>query len=223
MAKKCAIRDFNAFRGYACPNRITIRFWLRGNLNGPPHAWLLRSIRGCLIHFAVRPRAHSRWATPVIFRRNGPAWVYVGFLLSRWFLDFLPRHLPVSPAAFSIGLHAPSFAITSPSTARRPRRRGRAARARPRPRSRLPDAVLRPQGRTCGPLRDRTKRTPAGLRHRRARVLWGSELGGGEPSPLFLNMPAMALSAARRDSGPRAPLNRHGGVLSTTANPTDGL
>jgi hypothetical protein len=173
MAKKCLISDFNAFRGYACPNRITIRFWLRGNLNGPLHAWLLRTIRGCLIHFAVRPRAHSPWATPVNFRRNGPAWVYVGFLLSRWFLDFLPRHLPVSPAAFSIGLHAPSFAITSRNTARRPQRLGRAARARRRPRSRPPGTALRRQDRTYAPLRARTKRLSAGVRQRRARILWG--------------------------------------------------
>ena len=203
MAKKCLISDFNAFRGYACPNRITIRFWLRGNLNGPLHAWLLRTIRGCLIHFAVRPRAHSPWATPVNFRRNGPAWVYVGFLLSRWFLDFLPRHLPVSPAAFSIGLHAPSFVITSPSTARRPLKRGHEARVRPKARLKPRGAALRPQGRTCGPLRDRTKLNICGSaaapRPRSSEVA----NGGGEPPPRLLNMLPMTLSAAKRDSGLR--------------------
>jgi hypothetical protein len=169
MAKKRLISDFSAFRDEACPNRITIRVWLGSNLNGPLHAWLLPTIGGCLIHFAVRPRAHSPWATPVNFRRNGPAWVYVGFLLSRWFLDFLPRHLPVSPAVFSIGLHAPSFDITSRNTARRPQRLGRAARARRRPRSRPPGTALRRQDRTYAPLRARTKRLSAGVRQRRAR------------------------------------------------------
>lgn len=163
MAKKCAISDFNALRCDVCPIRITIRFWLRDNLNAPLHAWLLPTIGGCLTHFAVRPRRHSHWAAPVNFEKENPEWVYVRFLLSRCFLDSRPRHLPVSsPAAFFIVLHAPSFVITSPSTARRPLKRGRAARARPKARLKPLGAVLRPQGRTCGPLRDRTKHTSAG-------------------------------------------------------------
>ena len=203
MAKKCAISDFNALRDEACPIRITIRFWLRSNLNRPLHAWLLPTIGGCLTHFAVRSRTHSHWATPVNFRRNGPAWVYVGFLLSRWFLDFLRRHLPVSPAAFSIGLRALSFAITSPSTARRPRKRGRAVRARPKARLKPRGAVLRPLDRTCGPLKDRTKRTPLGASLRDCGCAAPASARGGKPSPLLLNMLPMTLSAVKRDSGLR--------------------
>ena len=223
MAKKCAISDFNALRFFACPNRITIRFWLRGNLNGPLRAWLLPTIGGCLTHLPVRPRPHSRWATPVNFRRNGPAWVYVGFLLSHWFLDSLPRHLPVSPAAFFIGLHALSFAITSPSTARRPLKRGRAARARPRARLKPPGAVLRPQGRTCGPPRDRTKRAILSLRLRDCGGAAPAIFRGWRTTPSAPKYASHDVIRSEARFGATAPLIRHGGVLSTTANPTDGL
>jgi hypothetical protein len=163
----------------------------------PAHDRRLSHSRRC------ETRAHSHWAAPSIFRRKNPEWVYVRFLLSRCFLDSRPRHLLASPAAFFIGLHAPSFAITLPSTVHRPLKRGRAARARPRARLKPRGAALCPQGRTCGPLRERTELTILSTRLRECGCAAPASAGGGKPSPRLLNMLPMTLSAAKRDSGLR--------------------